>query len=145
MPSSLGAAEHIASMTTTSRQWGLPPIFGDAARLHASRSARRWYPTRPCVSTGSRCLRIPTPAARYDRLNLPVSSLRRYCGGDMVKDEGPNGRLGQMLRLITIPISHYCEKARWALDRAGIAFREERHVQLVHRVAARRAGGGSTV
>ena len=50
-----------------------------------------------------------------------------------------------MLRLITIPISHYCEKARWALDRAAIAYREERHVQLVHRVAARRAGGGSTV
>lgn len=50
-----------------------------------------------------------------------------------------------MLRLVTIPISHYCEKARWALDRAGIAYREERHVQLVHRLAARRAGGGRTV
>ena len=50
-----------------------------------------------------------------------------------------------MLRLITIPISHYCEKARWALDRAGVAYREERHVQGVHRLAARRAGGGTTV
>jgi glutathione S-transferase len=50
-----------------------------------------------------------------------------------------------VLRLVTIPISHYCEKARWALDRAGIAYREERHVQLVHRAAARRAGGGRTV
>jgi glutathione S-transferase len=48
-------------------------------------------------------------------------------------------------RLITIPISHYCEKARWALDRAGMEYREERHVQVVHRVAARRAGGGRTV
>ena len=48
-------------------------------------------------------------------------------------------------RLITIPISHYCEKARWALDRAGIAYREERHIQIVHRVASRRAGGGGTV
>jgi glutathione S-transferase len=48
-------------------------------------------------------------------------------------------------RLITIPISHYCEKARWALDRASIAYREERHVQVVHRVASRRAGGGGTV
>jgi glutathione S-transferase len=48
-------------------------------------------------------------------------------------------------RLITIPISHYCEKARWALERAGLEYREERHVQGVHRVAARRAGGGSTV
>ena len=48
-------------------------------------------------------------------------------------------------RLVTIPISHYCEKARWALDRAGIAYREERHVQIVHRVASRRAGGGGTV
>ena len=36
-----------------------------------------------------------------------------------------------LLRLITIPISHYCEKARWALDRAALAFREERHVQGV--------------
>ena len=50
-----------------------------------------------------------------------------------------------MLRLITIPISHYCEKARWGLERAGLDYREERHVQGIHRLAARRAGGGSTV
>jgi glutathione S-transferase len=49
-----------------------------------------------------------------------------------------------VLRLITIPISHYCEKARWALERAAIAYREERHVQGIHRIAVRRAGGGST-
>jgi glutathione S-transferase len=48
-------------------------------------------------------------------------------------------------RLITIPISHYCEKARWALERAEIPYREERHVQGIHRLAARRAGGGRTV
>lgn len=46
---------------------------------------------------------------------------------------------------MTIPISHYCEKARWALDRAGIAYREERHVQGIHRLAARHAGGEATV
>jgi glutathione S-transferase len=50
-----------------------------------------------------------------------------------------------VLRLITIPISHYCEKARWALDRVGMTYREERHVQGIHRLAARRAGGGLTV
>jgi glutathione S-transferase len=50
-----------------------------------------------------------------------------------------------MLRLVTIPISHYCEKARWALERVGFEYREERHVQGVHRLAARRAGGGQTV
>jgi glutathione S-transferase len=50
-----------------------------------------------------------------------------------------------MRRLITIPISHYCEKARWALERAGLDYAEERHVQGVHRVVARRAGGGETV
>ena len=48
-------------------------------------------------------------------------------------------------RLLTIPISHYCEKARWALDRAGIEYIEERHVQGVHRIASRRAGGKGTV
>jgi glutathione S-transferase len=50
-----------------------------------------------------------------------------------------------VLRLLTIPISHYCEKARWSLERAELAYREERHVQGVHRIAARRAGGGATV
>src|SRR5256714_5971726 len=50
-----------------------------------------------------------------------------------------------LLRLVTIPISHFCEKARWALDRAGLPYREERHVQGIHRIAARRAGGGTTV
>jgi glutathione S-transferase len=46
--------------------------------------------------------------------------------------------------LITIPISHYCEKARWALDRAGVAYRERPHLQLIHRLAVRRAGGNGT-
>jgi glutathione S-transferase len=50
-----------------------------------------------------------------------------------------------VLRLITIPISHYCEKARWALERAGLDYTEERHVQGVHSIVARRAGGGVTV
>jgi glutathione S-transferase len=53
--------------------------------------------------------------------------------------------LADVLTLLTIPISHYCEKARWALDRAGIPYREKRHIQGVHMVAARRAGGGITV
>lgn len=36
------------------------------------------------------------------------------------------------LRLLTIPISHYCEKARWALDRHGLPYIEERHLQAFH-------------
>jgi glutathione S-transferase len=46
--------------------------------------------------------------------------------------------------LITIPISHYCEKARWALERAGIPYRERAHMQVIHWVAVKRAGGGMT-
>ncbi|MGH2905803.1 MAG: glutathione S-transferase family protein [Solirubrobacterales bacterium] len=52
--------------------------------------------------------------------------------------------MSEPLRLITIPISHYCEKARWALDRAGVEFREEPHLQVFHHYFARRAGGGLT-
>lgn len=36
------------------------------------------------------------------------------------------------IRLITIPMSHYCEKARWALERLGIPYHEERHLQGFH-------------
>jgi glutathione S-transferase len=46
--------------------------------------------------------------------------------------------------LVTIPISHFCEKARWALDRAGLQYTEQRHIQIVHRIAVKRAGGGTT-
>jgi glutathione S-transferase len=48
-------------------------------------------------------------------------------------------------RLVTIPISHFCEKARWALDRAGVDYVEQPHLQLIHIMAAKRAGGGRTV
>ena len=35
------------------------------------------------------------------------------------------------VRLITIYYSHYCEKARWALERASIPFVEEPHVPVL--------------
>jgi len=49
-------------------------------------------------------------------------------------------------RLITIPPSHYCEKARWALELAGVPFVEEGHPPLLHVRAARkgRTTGHST-
>lgn len=36
------------------------------------------------------------------------------------------------IRLITIPMSHYCEKARWGLERLHIPYYEERHLQVFH-------------
>ncbi|MDB4958892.1 MAG: Glutathione S-transferase family protein [Myxococcales bacterium] len=49
------------------------------------------------------------------------------------------------VRLITIPFSHYCEKARWALDRAGIAFEEDGHLPMLHYLATFLAGAKRTV
>ncbi|MBV1858848.1 MAG: glutathione S-transferase family protein [Nannocystaceae bacterium] len=49
------------------------------------------------------------------------------------------------MRLLTIPISHYCERARWALEHAGLDYREEQHLQLFHYGPVRRAGGGKMV
>ena len=46
-------------------------------------------------------------------------------------------------RLITIPFSHYCEKARWALDAAGVGYREEAHPPVFHLRATRAVGGQS--
>lgn len=48
------------------------------------------------------------------------------------------------LRLITIPVSHFCEKARWALDLACIPFTEDAHVPIFHRPHVKRAGGRSS-
>lgn len=41
------------------------------------------------------------------------------------------------MRLITIPMSHYCEKARWGLAHAGVAYVEEAHLQVFHYRAIR--------
>jgi glutathione S-transferase len=49
------------------------------------------------------------------------------------------------LRLISIGASHYCEKARWALDRAGLAYVEEPHPPVFAMLHARWAGGRITV
>jgi len=47
------------------------------------------------------------------------------------------------LILITIPLSHFCEKARWALDRVGLPYREEPHAPLLNRLSAMRSGRGT--
>ncbi|MCP6761436.1 MAG: glutathione S-transferase [Fischerella sp. CENA71] len=46
--------------------------------------------------------------------------------------------------LITIPISHYCEKARWALDKLKITYVEKRHTPPFHLLATNRVGGKTT-
>jgi glutathione S-transferase len=46
-----------------------------------------------------------------------------------------------MPTLVTIPFSHFCEKARWALDHARVDYQEEGHVPLLHRRAVARLSG----
>jgi len=48
-------------------------------------------------------------------------------------------------RLLTLAASHYCEKARWGLERAGIAYEEECHVPGLHRAIVARHRAGVTV
>lgn len=45
--------------------------------------------------------------------------------------------------LITFPMSHFCEKARWALDHAGLRYREHGYPPLVHKLAVRPRGSRS--
>ena len=47
--------------------------------------------------------------------------------------------------LITIPFSHFCEKARWALDATGVGYREEGHPPGLHRRAVKRVRGRGSV
>ncbi len=47
-------------------------------------------------------------------------------------------------QLITIAFSHYCEKARWALDRADVDYVEDAHLPLFSYLPLRRAGAKRT-
>lgn len=44
-------------------------------------------------------------------------------------------------RLLTIPFSHYCEKARWAADYQGFVYREEKYLPGAHILPARKNHG----
>lgn len=46
-------------------------------------------------------------------------------------------------KLITIGVSHYCEKARWALELGGISYIEDAHAPVFHLPYAKAAGGRS--
>ncbi|PRW57097.1 glutathione S-transferase [Chlorella sorokiniana] len=47
--------------------------------------------------------------------------------------------------LLTLAVSHFCEKARWVLERCGIEYTEEAHVPVAHRFAVKTAGGRGSV
>src|SRR5215210_2626638 len=80
------------------------------------------------------------------RVGASSGSLSRACALAPRAKHRPKPMLvPRVLRLVAIPISHYCEKARWVLERAGLAYREEPHVEGLRRIAARLAGGGRTV
>lgn len=49
-----------------------------------------------------------------------------------------------MHQLITIPFSHYCEKARWALDATGTRYVEKRFAPIVHFAGTLPRGGRTT-
>ena len=48
-------------------------------------------------------------------------------------------------RLVTIPFSHYCEKARWGLDHAGVAYVEAAYLPMLHLAGVKGAGGDHQV
>lgn len=50
-----------------------------------------------------------------------------------------------MHRLITISVSHYCEKVRWAMELAGEPYQESAHLPLLHWAYSLTAGAGRTV
>lgn len=47
--------------------------------------------------------------------------------------------------LLTIPFSHYCERARWAMDISGLKYRESGHLPMIHNIYNRKAGAKRTV
>jgi glutathione S-transferase len=50
-----------------------------------------------------------------------------------------------MNTLLTIPYSHYCERARWALDYSGVPYAEAGHAPFFHAYHNRKAGALRTV
>lgn len=52
--------------------------------------------------------------------------------------------MASKIHLISIGPSHFCEKARWGLDRAGILYQETKHVPGFHLLYTRGLGEGTS-
>ncbi len=50
-----------------------------------------------------------------------------------------------MTELVAIPFSHFCEKARWGLEHAGVPFRERKVLPMLHQPVVRWKLRGSDV
>jgi glutathione S-transferase len=73
---------------------------------------------------------------------LRVAAVSRYRSLMVADRTGERGaETHDVPRLIVIPISHYCEKARWALDRARVEYVTEKHMPLWHWTATVSRGG----
>src|SRR5258708_6655248 len=92
-----------------------------------------WLPPAPAGA------RLPVLAA--DRRHAPPSA-SRSCSTPSRRD--PSALCMGIATLVTIPFSHFCEKARWGLDRAGVRYVEEGHMPGFHRLAVRRTGSRRT-
>lgn len=62
----------------------------------------------------------------------------------MQYDVRVTGNQNRRLLLLTLPPSHYCERARWALDRQGIVYDEERLAPGAHILRTKRLGASAT-
>ena len=100
------------------------PVSDSSASPSPATTATSTPPARRCCAGGARGpararARRDRPRARLRHVALagPRRGPRRRAGG---RARDAAGHVPLMpARLVTIPISHYCEKARWALDRAG--------------------------
>lgn len=52
--------------------------------------------------------------------------------------------MASAIELITIGPSHFCEKARWGLDRAEISYKESKHAPAFHMLYTRGLGQGTS-
>jgi glutathione S-transferase len=103
------------------------PLF--RVYYYRSNGARKHQSCRHCATPGHLTHPAGTPILRF------------VCAKPLPKAAIVHAPEVSLPILLTITLSHYCEKARWGLARAGIAYREERHAPGFHALAVRRAGG----
>ena len=70
-------------------------------------------------------------------VKIPSGSVKIEVDGLVPKIEQP--------QLFVLPPSHYCERARWALDHVDVVYREERWAVGLHVPRARRLAKRTTL
>lgn len=123
----------------------MPPLPSRSVRSTDRRSTRNVLPA-PLRQAG-KCvaLNFDRKGWRLNQHSVAVASAFRCVTPDLGRNRSSKNWACSMITLYQFPFSHFCEKARWALDYKGLSYTHKNLLPGMHRPVTRKLAPQSSL